>query len=86
MRRRMLKQNADKHYRIDETDILNLLEKYNKKCAYCSKYCAEDYHIDHKLPLFYGGDNSFDNLALSCPYCNLSKGILTDIEFIGVSV
>lgn len=86
LRRRMLKKDADKNHIIVEMDILNLLEKYEGKCAYCNKYCAEDYHIDHKLPLFHGGDNSYENLALSCPHCNLSKGTLTDVEFVGVSV
>lgn len=86
MRRRMLKMNADKHHTIEEQDILNLIEKYNGKCAYCKETCTDEYHIDHKLPLFHGGDNSFSNLALSCPHCNLSKGTLTDIEFIGYEV
>ena len=31
-------------------------------------------HIDHIIPLTRGGDHSYNNLAVSCPSCNMSKG------------
>ena len=68
-------------------DIFNkLIKKYNGKCAYCGQICIEKYHIDHKIPLVKGGGNEFENLALSCPRCNLSKNDKTDVEYIGYEV
>ena len=71
---------------INSNTIKLILEKYARKCAYCGTDCIDTYHIDHKIPVSKGGDNSFDNLALSCPKCNLSKGSKTDIEFLGYKV
>jgi 5-methylcytosine-specific restriction protein A len=31
-------------------------------------------HVDHVLPLRFGGDNRLDNLRASCSSCNLSRG------------
>lgn len=38
--------------------------------------------IEHKLPLINGGDNSSDNLVVSCHACNVKKGRLTAEEFL----
>jgi len=83
LKRRTLKKNADIEYKITSQDIDNIINKYNGKCAYCGKPTLNNYHIDHKLPLSKGGGNEINNLALSCPTCNLSKNDKTDIEFIG---
>lgn len=84
--RRVLKSEADKINKITSNMIDELLKKYQYKCAYCGKDCRENYTIDHKLPLYRGGDNSFDNLAIACKHCNSSKRIKTDIEFCGHAV
>lgn len=86
MQRRALKQQADNECKITDDIIRQIIEKYDGKCAYCGCECVDDYHIDHKLPLSKGGGNEFDNLALSCPHCNLSKHNKTDVEFHGSSV
>lgn len=86
LKRRVLKKNADLNYKIDNLVIEQIINKYNGKCAYCGQECKEHFHIDHKIPLSRGGDNNFDNLALSCPHCNLSKNDKTDIEYIGHTV
>lgn len=51
------------------------------RAAYCCEYClirADDsyypHEIDHILPKKHGGSNIFDNLALSCFFCNRYKG------------
>ena len=84
--RRVLKRNADNKNKITSDVISRIIKKYNGKCAYCGEKCITKYHIDHKTPLSRGGGNEFDNLALSCPRCNLSKNDKTDGEYIGHNV
>ena len=38
------------------------------------------FHIDHVLPRSAGGSDSIDNLALSCPSCNLGKSNRTTVR------
>ena len=45
-------------------------------CEYCRLLEAATgvtFHIEHVLPRSYGGMTLLDNLALSCPGCNLAK-------------
>lgn len=53
-----------------------LLEKWNRKCAYCS---AENIplQIEHIHPKSKGGSNAVSNLALACEPCNKKKGTLS---------
>ena len=85
-RRRMLVKYANKKERITDVTISILKEKYGNKCAYCGNDVTDSFEIEHKLPLFRGGQNNIDNLALSCESCNRKKGKKTDIEFVGHSV
>jgi hypothetical protein len=46
-------------------------------CEYChlpQKGHDERFSIDHIVPIKHDGDDSSDNLALSCLRCNLHKG------------
>ena len=46
-------------------------------CEYCRLLEAATgvtFHIEHVLPRTHGGITVLDNLALSCPGCNLAKG------------
>lgn len=65
----------------------NLFHESDKTCALCNtpvqffrplSLYASDYvyqcHIDHILPRSRGGQNSKDNLRITCSRCNLSKG------------
>lgn len=46
-------------------------------CQYCGKKPPKVIlHIDHKLALFNGGTNKFENLVTACAECNLGKGVL----------
>jgi hypothetical protein len=63
----------------------NLNEIWNRdqrKCTYCliplSKSKAT---IDHKTPPLRGGVNSLENTCLSCEWCNVDKGFLTQEEY-----
>lgn len=50
-----------------------LLEKWNRKCAYCG---AENVpmEVEHIHPLSKGGSDRVSNLTMSCHPCNQSKG------------
>lgn len=57
------------------TDIQLLLKSQKGKCWWCGKLIDPDnYHVDHRIPLSRGGSNAPENLCISCPKCNLSKG------------
>jgi 5-methylcytosine-specific restriction endonuclease McrA len=58
-------------------------QKYGYNCFYCGldlQECGVWY--DHVLPLSCGGDDTEDNLVLSCPMCNRAKGTLDVVEFL----
>lgn len=58
------------------------IKKFKKlTCAYCLNICEQDWHLEHKVPLCRKGTNHKNNLAISCPTCNLSKGKKTVEEF-----
>ncbi|GET36305.1 hypothetical protein MiSe_10530 [Microseira wollei NIES-4236] len=50
-----------------------LLEKWGRKCAYCSKE-GVPLQIEHIHPKAKGGSNRVSNLTLSCQKCNVKKG------------
>ncbi len=50
-----------------------LLEKWNRKCAYCDATNTR-LEIDHIAPKSKGGSDSISNLTLACRSCNQSKG------------
>jgi 5-methylcytosine-specific restriction endonuclease McrA len=43
------------------------------------------YQLDHKIPATRGGDNSLDNLGLTCKEANLAKSDMTTDELIEIS-
>lgn len=48
----------------------------NNRCAYCQtaqEITMARFHIDHIVPRSAGGKTVFENLCLSCPFCNLFK-------------
>lgn len=52
-------------------------------CYYCKeKIIFGNDHIEHKIPLSRGGLNTLENLTISCPLCNFTKGRKTDLEFL----
>lgn len=66
------KQNAPGSYSMD--DIGALYEAQEGRCKWCGKALNGKFHTDHIYPLARGGSNWPDNLALTCQFCNLSKG------------
>ncbi len=80
-RRIARKNNAIGSHTVD--DIKQQYKKQEGKCYWCNTAVADTYHIDHVIPLSRGGSNSPDNLVISCPTCNLSKGSKLPSEWSG---
>jgi len=55
-------------------DIKAQYGRQKGKCYWCGKKLSKPYHLDHVVPLSRGGSNSPENIVISCPPCNLSKG------------
>jgi 5-methylcytosine-specific restriction endonuclease McrA len=75
--------------KLETSSIVNL-ENYNLKqfssvssfkCEFCKKDIGNNYHLEHLVPLSKQGTNIIENLAISCPECNLRKAIKTYKEF-----
>lgn len=69
-RRARIKGSTGRH---TASDVRRIYKLQKGRCAYCSAKLGEKYHADHITPLAKGGDNGPENIALSCPSCNLSK-------------
>jgi uncharacterized protein (TIGR02646 family) len=55
--------------------VAQLLNDHDGKCYLCERICVTDYQIEHLLSQehFPGSATSWDNLFLSCSYCNGKK-------------
>jgi 5-methylcytosine-specific restriction endonuclease McrA len=51
-------------------------------CMKCGeKVSKDDFHVDHIIPICAGGSEwDLNNLELSCPPCNLTKGAKMEVE------
>lgn len=79
---RLLSGTRRKYIRFHRKTIGQLMEIQDGLCAYCDRSIREQaYHIEHIIPLAFGGSNGMANLCLSCPRCNLVAGdkVFTDI-------
>ena len=45
-------------------------------CKTCTKTFSADFHVDHIIPLFKGGDNNIENLQALCPTCHMLKSAM----------
>lgn len=70
--RRAREKNAEGFYAPADIDLL--YKTQNGKCWWCDKSVSDDYNIDHRIALAIGGTNWPNNLCISCPSCNKSKG------------
>lgn len=57
-----------------------LLEKWQRKCAYCGKKDVP-LEVEHIHPKSRGGSNRISNLTLACHECNQAKDTQTAAEF-----
>ena len=51
-----------------------LLEKWQRKCAYCDTDKVTRFEIDHFYPKSLGGSDAIWNLVPACHCCNMQKG------------
>lgn len=65
-------------------DIESQLARQNNRCFWCGCGLADEYHVDHVMPLSLGGTNWPSNLVVSCPTCNLKKKDKHPADFAGV--
>ena len=67
---------------ILSSDITDKLFKLQRgKCACCGKPLGKDYHLDHRMPLVLGGENTDSNMQLLRSRCNQEKHMKHPIEF-----
>lgn len=78
-RRRARLSTSSKHY--TRHDVARIYEAQRRKCANCGTSISGGYHIDHKVPVAKGGDNSPGNIELLCPKCNYAKGAKMPHDF-----
>lgn len=79
-RRQRIRNNGGTHT-VD--DIQQILEQQAHRCYWCLKPLGESWHIDHRIPIAKGGTNNPNNLVISCPFCNTSKGSKLPYEWCG---
>lgn len=58
-----------------------LLEKWQRKCAYCNKENTV-FEVEHIIPKSKGGSSRISNLTLACRDCNQKKGNLSIEDFL----
>jgi len=70
---RCLAGTVKKKLRLSKRLVRTLMEIHQGICAYCDvKF--DEFHIDHVVPVSFGGSNNINNLVLSCKNCNWSAG------------
>ena len=57
----------------------NILARDNYKCQYCGKR-SKSLTVDHVLPKFRSGQDTWENLVAACKNCNQIKGEKTPEE------
>lgn len=65
-------------------DVALTMRNQAAQCWWCgASLTSTGYHVDHRIPLSRGGDDTAANITLSCPSCNLRKFTKTPQEFCG---
>lgn len=79
MRRRARGRNCGFIFPFTKADII---KRDGFNCYLCGKLTTEkESHIEHVLPLSRGGHHKPENVKISCPFCNQSKGNKTLTEY-----
>lgn len=74
MRRQRFKRRAELNSKDINRVIQENLLKYGAFCCEkCKRLTGNGFHLDHITPIAKGGNNSYENLQLLCPDCNIQK-------------
>jgi len=65
-------------------DVAAQYKRQRGRCFWCQDRVGDTYHVDHVMPLILRGSNGPENLVISCPTCNFSKGGSHPMDFAGV--
>lgn len=69
---------------VEDVDRSHVWRRDHGVCYLCGLPANEsDWHLDHIIPLCGGGTHSYDNVAVTHPSCNQSKGgkLWPDVSF-----
>lgn len=58
---------------IENVDPAIVYEMHGGRCGICGEFIAEDFHVDHVIPLARGGMHGYINVQPAHPACNLRK-------------
>ena len=73
--RKKQRARRDGATRVEVVDRTVVWDRDQGICHLCSQPAdPADWHMDHRVPLARGGEHSYANVAVSHPFCNLSKG------------
>lgn len=74
---RLKLRKMQKTKRFDNWLIFMIVYAQRNECYYCDDAISyadrESYHIDHRVPVYWGGKSEYPNLCLACPSCNMTK-------------
>lgn len=59
---------------IEEVNPDVVYEMHGGRCGICGEFIAEDFHVDHVVPIARGGQHGYVNVQPAHPFCNQSKG------------
>lgn len=71
--------------KLSPSELLAWEHSQLKLCVYCGTNCEKHYNIDHVIPLAKGGKHELENLAITCAFCNQSKGSKQLIHWFAVN-
>ncbi len=64
---------------VSDVTRRRVLRRDGHRCVYCQTDVDPLLaHIDHVLPVAYGGQSVVDNLVVACKACNMDKWARTD--------
>lgn len=80
-KRRAIKLGSKEHATQHDIDLQYKSQK--GLCWWCGIELEGKFHVDHRIPLSKGGNDSPGNIVISCPHCNLSKNSKLSWEWNG---
>ena len=66
-------KNKNKRIKIRPGVRLIIAAEQKYCCCFCNNVLGAIFHIDHKIALCNGGDNSLKNLCALCANCHMRK-------------